>query len=272
MTRMTPSSPPPRHVRCFVVAAAAAGLACGAARVDTDPASLELHGRGQKATVHAVPMTKNGKPLPDEACKWSSSDEKVATVAARHNEATITAVGHGHAVIRCDAGGATAEVPVTVMLVTRVDVQPRALELRVLDEPLPSGLAVRAYDGDGREVQGRIVLSRCLDENVCRGDARGQVWPVGPGDTRVVIQVDDGEGDAAIHVDDARSAAARPRLVTGNPMEHLGEAAPGEATRGAIGDAPGGATAGGRRERRSSTSMPILREDMGHGRGGGRGR
>jgi hypothetical protein len=223
---------------------AAALAACGPARIETDPASVQLFGRGQKATVHAVPMSKGGAPMSGEACRWSSSDEKVATVSARHNEATVTAAGHGRAVIRCQVGGAAAEVPVAVTLVARVDAQPSSLELRLLDEPAPRSLTVRAFDGEGREVQGRAVLSRCLDENVCRGDARGQLWPVGPGDTSAVVEVDDGHANVAVHVVDARSAAGRPQRVAGNPMEHLDESAPGAA--------PGGKRGGLEKQRRTT--------------------
>ena len=207
------------------LAALAAG-ACGPARIETDPSTVQLHGRGQKVKVHAIPMAENGRSLASEVCTWSSSDEKVALVEAPHNEATVTAVGHGRATIRCAIGKIAAEVPVTVTLVSRLEIDPKELDLRILDEPLPKILAVRAVDVEGRDVQGRVVATRCLDEGVCRGDSRGQVWPVGPGDTKVVIQVDDGQAEAPVHVADARSAAARPRPVSGNPMEHLADPAP----------------------------------------------
>jgi len=197
--------------------------ACGPARIETDPASAQLFGRGQKVKLHAVPRTQNGRALADRLCTWSSSDEKVASVVGAHNEATVTALGHGRAVARCAIGKVTAEVPIAVTLVTRIEVSPKQLELRLLDEPLPSALVVRAFDGDGREVQGRLVATRCVDEDVCRGDGRGQIWPVGPGNSRVVVQVDDGESEATVRVVDARSAAARPHAVSGNPMEHLDE-------------------------------------------------
>jgi hypothetical protein len=213
--------------RLSLAAAAALAAACGPARVETEPASVELHGRGQQVTVHATPFAKDGRPMPQEACAWTSSDEKIAKVAGRHNDATVTAAGHGRATVRCAVGGVAAEVPVTVALVTRVEVVPREVELRLQDEPAPTGLAVRAYDGDGREVQGRVVLSRCADENVCRGDARGQLWPVAAGATKAVFQVDDGAGEANVRVVDGRSKAARPRRVTGNPMEHIADGIPG---------------------------------------------
>jgi hypothetical protein len=197
--------------------------ACGPARIETDPSSLQLFGRGQQANVHATPFSKSGQSLPGEACRWSTSDPKVVTVAGAHNDGKVTAVGHGRALVKCAVGSVAAEVPVTVTLVSRVEVSPPRLELRVLDEPQPAALAIRALDGDGREVAGRVVATRCLDENVCRGDARGQVWPVGAGETKVLVQVDDGAGEAPVRVTDARSAAARPRSVRGNPMEHIAD-------------------------------------------------
>jgi len=222
----------PRAVRGAIPALALAAAlgpvlaACGPSRIATDPASLQLTVRGQRAQLHATPMSRDGSEMPREACTWSSSDERVATVTAKHNDATVHALGHGKTVVRCAVGGKSVDVPVLVTLVTRVEVQPRTLVLRVLDEPAPAGLAVRAYDPDGHEVEGRNPVARCLDEDVCRGDARAQVWPVGPGDTTVVVQVGDARGDASVHVVDARSAAARPRSVKGNPMERIADPPP----------------------------------------------
>jgi hypothetical protein len=213
---------------CLLAAAALPLAACGPARIEADPSSIQLFGRGQQAKIHAVALAKNGRALGSEVCAWSSTDPKVAKVEGRHNEATVTAVGQGRAVARCAIGGVKAEIPVRVTMISRVEVSPRELQLRILDEATPAALAVQAFDGEGREVQGRVVATRCQDENVCRGDARGQVWPVGAGHTKVVVQVEDGEGEALVHVTDARTAAGRPRAVSGNPMEGLDAPAPGE--------------------------------------------
>jgi hypothetical protein len=211
-------TPLPPAVPAF--AAAALLAACGGpVRVDLDPASLRFGVRGQTARVHATPRAKSGKALPDRACAWTTSDEKVATVKG-HNDAEVTAVGPGSTTIRCAIGGAAAELPVIVRVVARVTVRPGSADLRMLDEPKPFPLGFEAFDDAGGRVVGRPVLSRCANEDVCRGDGLAQLWAVGPGDTTARVEVEGARSvEIAVHVVDARSAEAKPKRVTGNPME-----------------------------------------------------
>jgi hypothetical protein len=197
--------------------------ACGdATRIEIQPGSLRFGVRGQTAKLHATPINRNGQSVPDQICKWSSSDERVATVAGPHNEATVTAVGPGTANIRCTIKKVASEIPVQVRKVAKVAVKQDRVELRMRDEPVPFALDVTAYDEAGAPLQGRVAFTRCASEDVCRGDGRGQLWAVAPGDTTAVVEVDDiRSGDVAVHVVDARTAAGRPKAVRGNPMEAL---------------------------------------------------
>lgn len=193
--------------------------ACNApARIEMDPTGVRLFARGQSLDVHASPVGRNGRPLPDALCAWSSSDEKVATVKGPHNQATVTATGAGSAVVTCRVGGVSAEVPVSVRFVAKIEVAPERVDLKMLDRPEPVALDVRALDGEGKPISGRVVLTRCEDENVCRGDNRGQLWAVGPGETRVAVEVDEARAAVTARVVDARTAEGRPRKVKGNPM------------------------------------------------------
>jgi hypothetical protein len=189
------------------------------ARIALDPPRLQLFTRGGSAKVHASVFAKNGRPLPQEVCAWSSSDEKVVAVKGRHNEATVTAVGSGSAAVRCRIGDLASEAPVSVRWVARLEAEPRIAELKMLDEPRPVVLEVRAFDGDGHLLSGRTVHTRCIDENVCRGDDRGQLWAVGPGRSGVVVLVDEARVEVEARVVDARTAEGKPRRVKGNPME-----------------------------------------------------
>jgi hypothetical protein len=212
--------------RIALAASAAALAACqGVSRVEVDPAAVQLWARGQSARVRAVALSGNGKALPDRICAWSSSDPKVAAVEGAGNLAVVTASGAGTASVRCRVGGAAGEVAVSVRILSRVEVSPARAELKLLDEPRPLALEVRAFDEAGGPATPRSVRTRCLEESVCRGDDRGQLWAVGAGATRAVVEADGTRAEIAVAVSDARTAAGKPRAVTGNPMLEYEKAA-----------------------------------------------
>jgi hypothetical protein len=206
--------------RALALALLALAACDKAVRVELQPPSLRFGVRGQTAKVHAAPFAKSGKSVPDQICKWSTTDDKVATVAGPANDVVVTAVGPGTARITCAVGDLTSELSVLVRVVAKVTVAPEKVELRMLDEPAPLGLQVTAFDDTGAPVLGRPMLSRCAKEEVCRGDGRGQLWAAGPGDTTAVVEVEGARSaEVAVHVVDARSAEGKPRAVKGNPME-----------------------------------------------------
>jgi hypothetical protein len=214
-------APTPRALLAVAVLSAAA-CRPAPARVETEPSTLRFGLRGQTAKVHASPIARNGAKVPDQVCQWSSTDDKVATVSGPHNDATVTAVGPGAAAVVCAIGDLRAEVPVQVRVVSRVTVKPDRAALKVTDEPAPFPLEVAAFDDSGAPVLGRVALSRCADENVCRGDGRGQLWAVAPGATTAFVEVEGAKsGDVAVSVVDARTAAGKPQKVKGNPMEEI---------------------------------------------------
>lgn len=198
--------------------------ACGEkpARIQLEPASLRFGVRGQTAKVHATPIARSGKAVPDQVCAWSSTDEAVATASGSHNQATVTAVGPGSAQIRCRIGEVDAAAAVIVRVVARVEVSPARAALKMTDEPAPFPLAVLVQDETGAPVSGRVAVSRCASEEVCRGDARAQLWAVGPGETTAFVEVEGARStEIAVSVVDARTAEGRPQAVRGNPMEAI---------------------------------------------------
>jgi hypothetical protein len=195
------------------------------ARIEMDPASLRFGVRGQTAKVHATPVAKNGKPVPDQICAWSSTNDAVAKASGPHNDGTVTATGPGTAVVRCSIGDVRGEVPVLVRVVSKVTASPARAALKMTDEPAPFRLEVAAFDETGAPVQGRVATSRCANEGVCRGDGRAQLWAVGPGETTAVVEVEGARSaEIAVSVVDARTAAGKPQAVRGNPMEEIEKA------------------------------------------------
>ncbi len=196
--------------------------ACGgAARVDLEPRTLLLSGRGRSASIQATPRERSGRPAPSERCRWSSSDPAVAKVEGEGNAARVVSVGPGSASVRCTIGSIVAEVPVTVRVVARLSVRPARAELRMLDEPAPLALQVEAVDDRGAPVPGRLVNVTCASEDVCRGDSRGQLWATGAGETTARVEVEGAEATLPVKVVDARTAAGKPQKVTGDPMAEI---------------------------------------------------
>jgi hypothetical protein len=210
-----------RH-RTAPLACALVFLACARAdRIEIQPSRVSFVGVGKSTQVRASPYASNGRFLPDPPCTWSSSDERVATVTGRANEAAVAAAGPGNAVVRCTIGHAVGELPVEVRVIARIAVVPEKLSLTVGDTPVPAPLGVDVFDDRGTPVVGRAAVVTCASEAVCRGDARGQIWPVGPGETTARVEVEGGAATVAVKVAEGRSADARPKAVKGNPMEEV---------------------------------------------------
>ena len=64
-------------------------------------------------------------------------------------------------------------------------------------------------------VTGRLVNVTCGSEQVCRGDSRGQVWPVGPGETTARVEIEGSSVTLPVKVVEGRSADARPQAFKG---------------------------------------------------------
>jgi hypothetical protein len=208
-----------RHLRLALPALLLA--ACGGpVRVELEPASLAFSGRSQTGLLHAIPRAKGGKPLPDTRCAWSSSDPEVATVTARGNDATVSSVGPGAATVRCAIGDLLASAPVSVRVVARVVLGQEAAALELADDRRPLTVKLQAWDDQGSPVTGRLVLTRCDDEEVCRGDTRGQLWATGPGKATATIEVEGVKVTLPVTVKDLR-VDSRPRVVTKDYMEEL---------------------------------------------------
>ena len=100
-------------------------LACAKAdRIELEPGTVRFLGAGKSVQVHATPYEKTGKHIPDPPCTWTVSDERVAKVDGRGNDATVTSVGAGTALVRCIIGSAAAQLPVQVRVIQRLEVQP----------------------------------------------------------------------------------------------------------------------------------------------------
>jgi hypothetical protein len=195
--------------------------ACGGpVRVEIEPTSLAFTGRSQTGLLHATPRAKGGKPLPDARCAWSSSDPRVVTVTARGNDASVSSVGPGAATVTCAVGGVLASAPVSVRVVARLVLGQASAALELADDRRPLAVKLEAFDDQGSPVAGRLVLTRCDDEEVCRGDTRGQLWATGAGKATATVEIDGVRATLPVTVTDLR-VDSKPKVVKKDYMDQL---------------------------------------------------
>jgi hypothetical protein len=92
--------------------------------------------------------------------------------------------------------------------------------LELADDRRPLAVRLQAFDDQGAPVSGRLVLTRCDDEEVCRGDTRGQLWATGPGQATATVEVEGVKVTLPVTVKDLR-VDTRPRAVKRDYMEEL---------------------------------------------------
>ncbi|HEV7994228.1 MAG TPA: Ig-like domain-containing protein [Gemmatimonadaceae bacterium] len=176
----------------WVVARIATGLA-DSIRVEAivPAASISLSATsghvdvGASFTLDAVTRDASGAPLA-RTPTWSSSDERVATVA----DGVVTGRARGSALIIARSGRASAEATITVgpPKVTHVEIAPRGLSLvqgEVVD------LAATAFDATGAAQSGRVVAWSIIDPSVASVDDAGTVRALNGGRTSIIAMVDD---------------------------------------------------------------------------------
>lgn len=157
-------------------------MLAGCSRADyfkITPTSLTLESKGADRTVKALAMNRQGQEFPGiKPERWTSSDEKVATV---DQAGKVTAVGSGNATIKAILDKIEGEVMVEVITVEKFSVEPLSVTLTEDDDAVRT--VVKVLDARGKQLEKRMVTARCKDEKVCNTDKENKIWPVGPGET-----------------------------------------------------------------------------------------
>jgi uncharacterized protein YjdB len=140
-------------ILALVVVVSVALVACGggAKSMELSPQSAKLDQKGATATLAVTFKDANGKVV--EAKKqvtWTSSDDKVATVA----NGVVTAVDSGAATITATAGELTATAKVTVQIPKAIVITPTELQLNVGDK---KALTAKVVDTAGKEIMGKPI-------------------------------------------------------------------------------------------------------------------
>jgi hypothetical protein len=167
--------------------------------IELDPSQLTFTRKNQETWVHAIFKDHQGRSYMKQEQTWSSSDEKVATVDNKDKPGNVVSVGPGHATITVKGDDIEAEVGVTVTLVMKLKVSPDTVTMGTDGEKVP--MLAQAFDQNNRLLKDRQVHGKCENEKVCNFDGEN-VWPAGdPGQTTLVLDVDDQEARIPVTVE-----------------------------------------------------------------------
>ncbi len=149
-----------------------------------EPNFVSFERSGETRAISVVGKNRQGIEFAKLMVAWESKNPKVATV----ERGTIKSVGHGRTTVEVHtASGLTAEIPVEVILVDKVEAKQKEV-LLAMDAPSVK-LDVTAYDPDGREVRNRAVHTQCKNGEVCSSSG-DTVFPINPGKTDVEVSID----------------------------------------------------------------------------------
>lgn len=148
-------------------------------RVSVNVGGVLLTTIGGTQTAVATAKDASGVTVPNVTITWSSDDPNVASVSAQGSSATITAVNAGATVIRVRAGTVGADIPVQVLGVRSIHVNPTDASIRQGDSQPFSA----SFDAD--QGVSTAVTWTTGSNAIATVAANGVVTGVSPGTTTV---------------------------------------------------------------------------------------
>jgi len=103
------------------------------ARVSVSIGSVTLNAIGAMQSATATARDANNEVVPGAVFSWTSDDATIAAVTPNGASANITAVGNGATVIRAKVGTVSADIPVQVLGVRAIQVNPVTASIRAGD-------------------------------------------------------------------------------------------------------------------------------------------
>jgi len=154
--------------------------------IELVPASVTFKQPNNATFVEAKCMARTGVRALKAKVAWSVKDPEIATV---DDKGKITPVKSGHTEVVAKYGDIVAAVPVEVLFVEKMTVEPLKLTMTEGDAAVP--LNVKAFDYMGRELRDRKPTMSSKDKKVVAIVAAGTaIMPLDPGETTVDVQVE----------------------------------------------------------------------------------
>lgn len=158
----------------------------GPTHISIDPKQPTLKGRQESVQLIGHVMTNTVEDAKARVT-WKSEMPEIASV---DEGGKVSGRSGGRATIVATYGDLRAQVPVDVSWVEQVRADTDHVDIS-FDKGDPAKVKVEALGYDGRVLKDRMIQWKSENDQVCRPDTTGQLWPVNKGETQVVASFDD---------------------------------------------------------------------------------
>ncbi len=164
--------------------------------VELAPSEVVFKQPNNQQWMEAKAMARNGVRAVKARVSWSVGDANVAKVDAKGH---LTPVGDGDTEVIARVGDLEARVPVTVIYVDRVEVEPKELTIKEGAEAVK--VTVKAFRKNGKPITDRSVTLTAKDKTVVQIVGDGAILALDPGSTTVDVQVDGARASLQVTVE-----------------------------------------------------------------------
>ncbi len=164
--------------------------------VELAPSEVVFKQPNNQQWMEAKAMARNGVRAVKARVAWSVGDGAIAKVDAK---GLLTPVADGDTEVIARVGDVEARVPVSVIYVDRIEVEPKTLTIKEGAEAVK--VSVKAFRKNGKPITDRSTTLTAKDKTIAQIVGDGAILPLDPGTTTVDVQVDGARASLTVIVE-----------------------------------------------------------------------
>lgn len=164
--------------------------------IELVPSEVVFKQPNNEKWMEAKCMARNGVRAVKARVTWSVKDTSVAEV---NEKGLLKPVGDGETEVIAKFDDVEARVPVSVIYVDHIEVEPKQLTMKDTDEA--AKLTVKAFRKNGKPITDRAVTLTAADKKIVQVVGEGGLMPLDPGTTTVDVQVDAARASVQVTVE-----------------------------------------------------------------------
>ena len=189
----------PRAMRLTVIAIVSVVLCSACEKIDyieLAPAEIVLKQPNNAVWVEAKPFSRAGNRAKHASINWSVGDSAIAAVSEKGQ---VTPVADGDTEVIAKIGDVEARVPVRVIYVDHIELDPA--ELVLTEGAEAASVKVSAFRKNGKAITDRSTVMKVADKAIAQVVGSGQILPLDPGTTTIDVQVDNAHASLKVTVE-----------------------------------------------------------------------